>query len=102
MNPQQIIAYVFGLKLTRYGLMFASGVIAGNWLGQQYPAQSAAFWAMPSTALIAAIAGLWLSHAKTVKNEKIGDIRNAAALAMDPPQSEQDAAAALACLKEIK
>ena len=102
MNPQQIIAYVFGLKLTRYGLMFASGVIAGNWLGQQYPAQSAAFWAMPSTALIAAIAGLWLSHAKTVKAEARVDTVAATALAMTPPASEQDAAAALACLKGIK
>ena len=64
-QPKVILSWLSGLKLTRYGLVFASGVICGSWLGQQYPEQSAAFWAMPSTSLGLAIAGLWLSQRKT-------------------------------------
>ena len=68
LEPKAALTYLSGLKLTRYGLVFASGVICGSWLGQQYPEQSAAFWAMPSTSLGLAIAGLWLSQRKTVAN----------------------------------
>lgn len=69
MTPKQILAWVSGLKLTRYGLVFGSGVLCGSWAGQQWPEQTAAFWAMPATSLMLAIVGLWLSQRKTVANE---------------------------------
>jgi hypothetical protein len=84
-EPKAALSYLSGLKLTRYGLMFGSGVICGSWLGQQYPEQSAAFWAMPSTSLGLAIVGLWLSQRKTVANERDTEAKVSQALRSAPP-----------------
>ena len=70
MNPSKLLATLAGLKLTRYGLVFGSGIICGSWAAIQWPEQTAAFWAMPSTSLGLAIAGLWLSQRKTKANER--------------------------------
>jgi hypothetical protein len=69
-EPKAALTWLSGLKLTRYGLVFGSGVICGSWAGQQWPEQTAAFWAMPSTSLAMAIVGLWLSQRKTAENKE--------------------------------
>lgn len=68
-SPQAALSWLSGLKLTRYGLVFGSGVLCGSWAGQQWPEQTAAFWAMPATSLMLAIIGLWLSQRKTAANQ---------------------------------
>ena len=68
-EPKAALAYLSGLKLTRYGLVFGSGVLCGSWAAIQWPEQTAAFWALPSTSLVMAIIGLWLSQRKTEANK---------------------------------
>jgi predicted MFS family arabinose efflux permease len=85
LDPKAALSYLTGLKLTRYGLVFGSGVLCGSWLGQQYPDQSAAFWAMPSTSLVMAIVGLWLSQRKTAENKEAAAVAVETALYSAPP-----------------
>jgi ABC-type anion transport system duplicated permease subunit len=84
-EPKAALTYLSGLKLTRYGIFGIGCFIAGNWAGQQWPEESAAFWAMPATSLGMALFGLWLSQRKTVANERDTEAKVSQALRSAPP-----------------
>lgn len=57
MNP--LLSILIRFKSARYGLLLASGVLIGSWLGNQYPAQTAAFWGQPLVGLVLSLAAIW-------------------------------------------
>ena len=52
-------------KYSRYSLFITAGILIGSWIGNQYPAQTAAFWGQPLVGLFIALAGLASGHAST-------------------------------------
>jgi hypothetical protein len=61
----QLFQLIAKSKYSRYSAFILSGVLVGSWLGNQYPAQTAAFWGQPLVGLAVALAGLWSGHAST-------------------------------------
>ena len=101
MTPHQIIAYVAGLKLTRYGVFGVGCALLGSWLTKTHPEESDAFWAQPIMSIIMALVGLWMSAEKTKKNKARAIEVAETALHMPPPVSEKDEDAAMAVLRRI-
>ncbi len=57
MNP--LLSILTHCKSARYGLLLASGVLIGSWIGNQYPEQTAAFWGQPIMGLALSLAAVW-------------------------------------------
>ena len=107
MNAKALLAMIVRLaKSSPKNATLAAGVLIGLALAVQFPAliDSLRAWVkeIGLGGIVAYGVSLWLSQQKAVKVEKRVETVAATALSMTPPESEQDANAAMAALKGIK
>ena len=107
MNAKSLIALIARLaKSSPKNATLAAGVLIGLGIAMQFPAliDSLREWVkeIGVGGIVAYLIGLWLSNQKEKQIEKRVEKVAKSALQMMPPDSVQDANAAIAVLKEIK